>query len=230
MARSPLIVFDLDGTLVDSRRDLAESANELLAAFDAPPLAIADVGRMVGEGARVLVGRVLAARGLAEHADAALERFLAIYERRLVVETRPYPGIVDGLERLAGLASLAVLTNKPTRHTLLMLEALGLSPYFVRARGGDGPIARKPDPAGLLALIDETGTNRRSTTMVGDSGVDLETARRAGTRSCLVTYGYGEVDLTSLVAPPDCIVSDPLDLGAVLGRLAAEARPDPNPT
>ena len=117
-----VLVFDLDGTLVDSRRDIAESANELLAALDAPPLDHDEVVRMVGEGARLLVSRVLAASGVREDIDAAFARFSVIYDRRLADHTRPYPGVVAGLEQLAERFTLAVLTNKPQHHTDRLLD------------------------------------------------------------------------------------------------------------
>ena len=144
-----VLVFDLDGTLVDSRRDIAESANELLATLDAPPLDHDEVVRMVGEGARLLVSRVLAAGGVREDLDAAFARFSAIYDRRLADHTRPYPGVVAGLERLAEHFTLAVLTNKPQHHTDRLLDALDLRRYFVQAIGGDTAHGRKPDPTGL---------------------------------------------------------------------------------
>ena len=150
-------MFDLDGTLVDSRRDIAESANELLAALDAPPLDHDEVVRMVGEGARLLVSRVLAAGGVREDIDAAFARFSAIYDRRLADHTRPYPGVVDGLERLAERFTLAVLTNKPQHHTDRLLDALDLRRYFIQALGGDTAHGRKPDPTGLCALISAAG-------------------------------------------------------------------------
>ena len=186
-------MFDLDGTLVDSRRDIAESANELLAALDAPPLDHDEVVRMVGEGARLLVSRVLAAGGAREDLDAAFARFSAIYDRRLADHTRPYPGVVAGLERLADRFTLAVLTNKPQHHTDRLLEALDLRRYFVQALGGDTAHGRKPDPTGLCALISAAGAVPSAALLVGDSWVDAETARRGGTRFCFAEYGFGSV-------------------------------------
>jgi len=186
-------VFDLDGTLVDSRRDIAESANELLASLGAPPLDHDEVVRMVGEGARLLVSRVLAAGRVREDLDAAFARFSAIYDRRLADHTRPYPGVVDGLERLAEHFTLAVLTNKPQHHTDRLLDALDLRRYFVQALGGDTAHGRKPDPAGLTSLVSAAGAVPAAALLVGDSWVDAETARRGGTRFCFAEYGFGEV-------------------------------------
>jgi phosphoglycolate phosphatase len=189
------LVFDLDGTLVDSRRDLADAANELLESAGAPPLAIDAVAGMVGEGARLLVSRVLAARGVETDVDDALERFLGFYDRRLANHTRPYPGVVSTLEALAARASLAVLTNKPQQPTDRLLEALDLSRFFARAIGGDTPLGRKPSPAPLAALCREAGVDPGETLMVGDTWVDVQTARQAGTRACYAEYGFGR--------PPD---------------------------
>ncbi len=186
-------MFDLDGTLVDSRRDIAESANEMLAALDAPPLDHDEVVRMVGEGARLLVSRVLAAGGVRADIDAAFARFSAIYDRRLADHTRPYPGVVAGLERLAERFTPAVLTNKPQHHTDRLLEALDLRRYFVQALGGDTAQGRKPDPTGLTALIGAAGAVPAAGMLVGESWVDAETARRGGTRFCFAEYGFGSV-------------------------------------
>jgi phosphoglycolate phosphatase len=186
-----LIVFDLDGTLVDSRLDLAESANELLSVFRAAPIAVDEVSRMVGEGARVLVERVLAARRVERPMREALALFLEIYERRIVEHTRAYPGVEAALDAVRSQAQLAVLTNKPSRHTTLLLDALGLGRHFVAVLGGDSQFPRKPDPSALLHLAGVAGARPASTLMVGDSMVDVETARRARTRMCVVRYGYG---------------------------------------
>ena len=194
-----VLVFDLDGTLVDSRRDIAESANELLAALDAPPLDHDEVVRMVGEGARLLVSRVLAAGGVREDIDAAFARFSTIYDRRLADHTRPYPGVVDGLERLAERFTLAVLTNKPQHHTDRLLDALDLRRYFIQALGGDTAHGHKPDPTGLCALISAAGAVPSAALLVGDSWVDATTARRGGTRFCFADYGFGAVPPAGLL-------------------------------
>lgn len=191
----PLIVFDLDGTLVDSRLDLAHSANVLLEEYGALPLAVEQVTGMVGEGARVLVTRVLRAARVAEDVDvsAALGRFLEIYDRHLVDHTRLYPGAIDALRALDGRATLALLTNKPTHHTERLLEALDIRRYFSAVIGGDAVFPRKPDPAGLLHLVASSGATPGTTVMVGDSMVDVETAQRAATHICVARYGFGHV-------------------------------------
>ncbi len=187
-----LYVFDLDGTLVDSRRDLADSANELLEQCGAPPLTEEHVGRLAGDGAATLVARVFAASGLPQPADA-LARFLAIYDRRLLNHTRPYPGIPETLAALGARARLAVLTNKPLASTRRILYALDLSSAFdsQNVLGGDGPLARKPDPGGLRHLAAAADATMSSTLLIGDSSVDLHTARNAGARLCLARYGFG---------------------------------------
>jgi phosphoglycolate phosphatase len=187
-----LYVFDLDGTLVDSRRDLAEAANALLELCGGRPLAEETIGQMVGEGAAALVARVFAAAGI-DAPPGALARFLTIYDRRLLKHTRPYPGIPDVLERLAARAPLAVLTNKPLAATRLILEGLGLTRYFAADAvvGGDGPFKRKPDPAGLLNLMTRAGASPSETLLIGDTAVDWQTARQGGAAMCFARYGFG---------------------------------------
>jgi phosphoglycolate phosphatase len=211
-----VLVFDLDGTLVDSRRDIAETANEVLASMDAPPLDHDAVVQMVGEGARKLVARLLAAAGLQADLEAAYQRFSAVYERRLADHTRPYPGVVAGLERLADRYTLAVLTNKPQLHTDRLLDALDLRRYFDQVLGGDTAQGRKPDPAGLLALVGAAGAVPESALLVGDSWVDAETARRGGTRFCFADYGFGAVPEAGLLAGETRIASFD-ELAGVLG-------------
>jgi len=186
-----LIVFDLDGTLVDSKRDLADSANALIAELGGVSLSEDQIVAMVGEGAAVLVRRALQAAGLDPEIATALPRFLDLYDERLLVRTAPYDGMVDALEALAPAVSMAVLTNKPARATERILAGLGLRERFRDVIGGDTAYGRKPDPAGLLALIERAGATPETTWLVGDSRVDLETARRAGARICLVRYGFG---------------------------------------
>lgn len=187
-----LLVFDLDGTLVDSRRDLADAANALLEESGSTPLPEAAIGRMVGDGAAVLVSRVFDAAELKQPAGA-LDRFLALYDARLLHHTRPYPQMAPVLAELSARARLAVLTNKPLDATRRVLAGLDLARFFAPddVVGGDGPFARKPDPAGLLHLVARTGTTASETTMVGDSIIDWRTATRASTRVCLARYGYG---------------------------------------
>lgn len=188
-----LLVFDLDGTLVDSRRDLADATNALLVELGALPLPVDTVAAMVGEGAAVLVRRALTASGLDPASPGALDRFLAHYEQRLLVHTRPYEGTREALVELHAVCPLAVLTNKPTRATRSILDGLDLAGFFEWVVGGDTAHGRKPDPAGLRWLMEQAGADPRQTMLIGDSPVDRETATRAGARVCLVGYGFGFV-------------------------------------
>jgi phosphoglycolate phosphatase len=185
-----LIAFDLDGTLIESRHDLADSANELIAERGGTPLSIEAVTAMVGEGARVLVRRALDAAGL-EDAPGSLERFLEIYDRRLLNHTHLYDGVTDVVRRARAVARVALLTNKPIGPTEKILAGLAVRDLFDDVIGGDGPYPRKPDPASLAELMARAGSTPHRTLMVGDSAVDLETARRADARCCVVTYGFG---------------------------------------
>jgi phosphoglycolate phosphatase len=186
-----LVVFDLDGTLVDSGRDLTTGVNRMLGWCGAPPLPEAAVIGMVGDGASVLVRRALEAAGVDPGYPGAYERFLAAYDECLLECTRPYDGIPEVLAQLDAGRRLAVLTNKPTDATTRILEALELRRYFTSVIGADTPHGRKPDPAGLFHLIREAGATPAVTLLVGDSPIDLETARRAGTHVCLARYGFG---------------------------------------
>jgi phosphoglycolate phosphatase len=187
-----LIVFDLDGTLIDSRRDIAESANTLLEHCGADALPEEAIGRMVGDGAAMLIARAFAATGVERPPDA-LERFLAIYDARLLKHTRPYPQMPEVLEALGAQALLAVLTNKPLASTRSILSGLNLARYFddEAVVGGDGPFARKPDPSGLRHLAARAGVPLSSTLLVGDSVIDWRAARNASTAICLARYGFG---------------------------------------
>lgn len=194
MGPKALVVFDLDGTLVDSRQDLADSTNDVLATLGADPLPLERVVMMVGEGARVLVQRALAAAGLESREaalDDALARFHVAYRARLLATTQPYPGISQMLNDVAPLATLAMLTNKPLSPTQRLVEAFGWSSCFVHVIGGDGDVPRKPDPTGLRQLMELADAGPESTMLVGDSMVDVETARNAGVAMCVVRYGFG---------------------------------------
>lgn len=186
-----LAVFDLDGTLVDSRRDLANAANALVVARGAAPLPEEAIAAMVGEGAAVLVRRVLAATGLDPESRGALAQFLDLYDERLLEHTVPYDGTVEMLEALSARMPLAVLTNKPQAHTDRLLRGVGLARYFRDVMGGDTAWGRKPDPAGLNELAQRAGAPVPEVALVGDSPIDLQTARNAGCPCVLVTYGFG---------------------------------------
>jgi phosphoglycolate phosphatase len=187
-----LIVFDLDGTLIDSKRDLANAVNALLIESGALPLPVAQVGRMVGDGAATLVARAFHAAGVPKPPDA-LERFVEIYGRHLTDCTRPYDGIPEVLTTLRRRATLAVLTNKPLAPTRIILDRLDLARHFSPELivGGDGPFPRKPDPGSLRHLMAHTGIDNAATLLVGDSLIDWRTAHAAGTSICLARYGFG---------------------------------------
>src|SRR5262245_22047389 len=208
-----LIVFDLDGTLVDSRRDLAESANLLLEQCGAQPLTEETIGHMVGDGAATLVARVFAAVNLPAPGDA-LSRFLALYNNRLLRFTRPYEGVPELLHRLQSRAALAVLTNKPLGATRSILDGLELYGYFnERVIGGDGPFPRKPSPEGLLHLVASAGVTPAATLLVGDSIIDWRTARAAGSSSCVARYGFGFNGFpTDQLEHSDLVIDRPAEL------------------
>jgi phosphoglycolate phosphatase len=207
-----LAVFDLDGTLVDSHRDLADATNALLVDLGAEPLPVDAITRMVGDGAAVLVRRALTAAGLDPEWPDALAGFLVRYDERLLVHTRPYAGIPETLAALQPSAALAVLTNKPTRATTTILEGLGLAPYFERVIGGDTAFGRKPDPAGLRHLMEAAGVMPDATVLIGDSPVDRETARRAGSHICLARYGFGYTFSEEDLAGDEMVVDGPEEI------------------
>jgi phosphoglycolate phosphatase len=186
-----LFVFDLDGTLIDSRRDLADSANDVVVSWGGRALAVEAVTRMVGEGARVLVARAFEAAGLGAAPDTALAEFLSIYDRRLFNHTRPYDGAGDMLAWAAAHGPVAILTNKPLAPAERLAAHFGFSAHARRIVGGDGQWPRKPAPESLLALAAAEGVPPEATLMVGDSRIDFDTARHAGTRICLAKYGFG---------------------------------------
>ncbi len=217
-----LLVFDLDGTLIDSQRDLADSANQMLASYGAPPLAVEAVAGMVGNGAKVLVERALAASGLDPAEPAALGRFLEIYDRELLVHTRPYPGVVPAVEAATRLAPVAVLTNKPELPTRRLLDAFGLSPSVRWVVGGDSGYPRKPDPAGLRSLVSAAGVVPDATLLVGDSMVDVETGRRAGVRVCVARYGFGGLGTPVTLRAGELAVDHPGELADALEAFLRE--------
>ena len=184
-----LVVFDLDGTLIDSVADIAHSVNALRRELGLTPLPQAEIESGIGRGVKVLLERCLE-EASEEERSRAYERYLPIYRQRLLDHTVPYPGVRPTLETLAASGRvLAVLTNKPRRETLMILRGLELDRYFAAIHGGDSFERRKPDPMGLRHILEETSVDARETLFVGDSTVDLDTARNARVRCCLVSYG-----------------------------------------
>jgi phosphoglycolate phosphatase len=218
-----LIAFDLDGTLIDSRRDLADSANQLITELGGAPIREEDIGRMVGEGAAVLVRRALAAAGIGD-AAGALSRFLEIYDSRLLNHTRAYDGIEDAVQAARGIARVIVLTNKPARPSRRILDGLGLLGLFDEVIGGDGPLPRKPEPASLIAAMDRADATAGRTLLIGDSVIDHETAARASSRCCLATYGFGYVLFPrERLTGEEWVAARPADLPHVFDRFTAAA-------
>jgi phosphoglycolate phosphatase len=214
-----LIVFDLDGTLIDSAHDLAASASELVTSFGGRPPAVAEATMMVGEGAATLVRRVLDAGGLDPATPGALARFLHIYDRRLLDHTVAYRGIREVLPIIAQRAQLAVLTNKPLAPSERILNGLGLAWFFATVIGGDGPHGRKPDPTGLRALM---GTDPAGgAALVGDSPIDWNTAQAAGCPFVWARYGFGAARFQGLPPNTPYVIDTPADLPAIVDRLAA---------
>ena len=194
-----IVVLDLDGTLIDSARDLAESIGEMLQDYGAAPLPMAEIVRMVGEGAPILVGRALARSGLNPQPAEALARFMTIYDRRLMDHTLPYDGVAESLALALRRGPLAVLTNKPLGPSIGILEALGLRGFFSRIIGGDSDYGRKPDPAGLLAL--QALAPGDQIVMVGDSPADWKVATAAQVPFVFARYGFGASKFGT--APPE---------------------------
>lgn len=212
-----IIAFDLDGTLIDSARDLGEAASELVQGYGAPPLSVAQVVTMVGDGAPVLVRRALTRSGLDPETPGALERFLRIYDRRLMDHTTAYPGIREELARSVWRGPLAVLTNKPLGPSIGLLEALGLRGFFTRIIGGDSEYGRKPDPAGLAAL--RALTPGEALVLIGDSPADAQCAAAAGCPFVLARYGFGAVKFGDHPPATPFAIDHPRELSAVLDAI-----------
>lgn len=189
------VAFDLDGTLVDSRADLAAATNHVLASFGLPLIAPETVHRFVGEGARRLVERALGPAHAAR-VDEGVARFLAYYADHLLDATTLYPGVVAALDALARAGVvLTVLSNKPAGMSRVVLEGLGVAGRFAAVVGGDSLPTRKPDPAGLALLGRVAGAPPGRTLLVGDSTVDLATAANAGVDFCGVAWGLDPATL-----------------------------------
>lgn len=214
-----LLIFDLDGTLVDSRLDLINSVNAMLHHLGKAPLPGPVIASYVGDGAPMLVRRSLGDPDDESYVQRALEYFLLYYREHKLDNTYVYPGVKESLEMIrssrngAGI-KMCVLSNKPVRPSRAIVEALGLGSYFFQVYGGNSFHTKKPDPAGVQTLLKESGANPQQTVIVGDSDVDVLTARNAGTYSLGVNYGFAPH--TFVDAPPDVLVETPEELSQVL--------------
>ena len=202
---APLLIFDLDGTLIDSRLDLAYSVNAARAFMGMPALEHETVYRYVGNGAAMLIQRALGEMASPENNEKALNFFLGYYAEHKLDYTVLYPGVREALDRfLEQRVPMAVLTNKPVRISKAIVDELGLGAHFFEVYGGNSFEFKKPHPIGIEKLMAEAGAAAADTIMVGDSGVDVQTARNARVRSCGVTYGFQPETFTQ--HPPDILV------------------------
>jgi phosphoglycolate phosphatase len=209
-----IVAFDLSAT------DIAQSANELVTTLGGEPLDLDAISLMVGDGAGILVARVLSAAGLPPEIPGALHQFLEIYDRRLLESTVAYPGTRATLTSLAPRVRMAVLTNKPLAHSERVLAGLGLREFFTEVVGGDDWRGKKPDPAALLSII---GSGTGGALYVGDSPVDWNTARNAGCAFAWARYGFGARRFGPDRPDTPYVLEAPRDLVAVIDRLAAVA-------
>jgi phosphoglycolate phosphatase len=214
-----LLVFDLDGTLIDSRLDLIHSVNATLRHIGRPELDGDLVASYVGDGAPALVRRALGDTDDQALLARALEYFLGYYRQHKLDHTTVYAGIPEVLSGLAQPSNgvrrlMAVLSNKPVNPSRDILRALGLGDFFVHVYGGNSFPTKKPDPLGIATILQETGVPAAEALMIGDSSVDVLTGRNAGMWTCGVTYGFAPHTLEN--SPPDVLVETPLELGEVL--------------
>jgi phosphoglycolate phosphatase len=213
-----LILFDLDGTLIDSEKDLAASVNAMLRHFGRKELPLEVIDTYIGDGAPMLIRRALGDPAHANAVQEALNYFLLHYREHKLDTTRPYAGIPEALRRISGLdgqqRKLAVLTNKPVRVSRDILTGLDLSRYFFQTYGGNSFETKKPDPFGAQTLMNEVNAQPEETVMVGDSQVDVLTARNANLWSVGVTYGLSPQSLEK--TRPDVLVDSVEELAQAL--------------
>ena len=193
------LIFDLDGTLIDSEQDLINSTNAMLRELGRPQLPPQTVSSFIGHGAARLVARAMGSSASEAQISQALQIFLHIYEAHKLDHTRAYPSVPEALEKLFPIP-MAVLTNKPTAISESILQALNLAKYFRAIYGGDSFPAKKPDPQGAITILQAFGVPPSAALLVGDSDVDVTTARNAGMRAAAVNYGFGLHDRTAVPA------------------------------
>lgn len=221
-----LVIFDLDGTLIDSRQDLVESVNGMLRHFHHPELPAEVVASYVGDGAPMLVRRALGDPKDERFFKKALDYFLAYYRGHKLDHTHVFAGIPEALRRVRGDGSqrrkMAVLSNKPVHPSRAIVEALGLGELFIRVYGGNSFATKKPDPLGVETLLKETATMPEKAIIVGDSSIDILTGRNAKTWTCGVTYGFAPHTLCE--TPADVEIDTPAELGDLFASDAASSQ------
>ncbi len=210
------LVFDLDGTLIDSKLDLVNSVNATLREMKREALPQDLVASYVGSGAPVLIRRALGGNPSEEELKRALAFFLVHYEEHKLDQTRLYPGVAETLAELKSLP-MSVLTNKPVKISVKILEGLGVAQYFRSIYGGNSFETKKPDPAGAKQILSELNVVPKEAAMVGDSEVDVQTARSAGMRSVIVNFGFGIHDRAA--HPADVYVNHFEELLRVVDRI-----------
>jgi phosphoglycolate phosphatase len=215
-----VLIFDLDGTLIDSRLDLVHSVNATLDHLGRPPLPHETIESYVGNGVAMLMLRSLGGEASEAETLRAQEFFLSYYRAHMLDNTVPYPGVMEALASLRG-REMAVLTNKPVRFSEDILKGLGMAPYFSFVYGGNSFESKKPDPVGVHTLLRNLAAQPREAMMVGDSAVDVRTARNAGIWCC-VTYGLGLEGMQQ--EPPDFMVDNLADLPRHLNGWGREIR------
>ena len=212
-AKIRLVIFDLDGTLVDSRLDLANSVNAMLRHYKRKELPADVIANYVGDGAPMLVRRALGDPDDEHYVHEALDFFIRYSREHKLDHTHLYTGVLEALRVLhrsnGTRRMMAILSNKPVNPTRQISQALGLSEFFVQIYGGNSFPTKKPDPQGVEALLHETKCRNKEAIIIGDSDVDVLTARNAGIWSCGVTYGFAPHTLEN--APPDVLVDSPLE-------------------
>jgi phosphoglycolate phosphatase len=207
------LIFDLDGTLIDSKLDLIHSVNAMLREMKRQQLAAETISGYIGHGAPQLVARALGVGATEEELRSALRFFLGYYEEHKMDNTSAYPGVADTLAQLSHLP-MAVLTNKPARISVRILNSLGLEKYFRAIYGGNSFESKKPDPCGANRILQEFGIVAREALLVGDSEVDVQTARNAGMQTAAVNYGFGVHDRAT--HPADIYLDRFADLAGVV--------------
>jgi phosphoglycolate phosphatase len=199
----PVLIFDLDGTLVDSKKDLTSSVNHVRSTFHLPELTECEISTFIGDGAQMLIQRALGADAAPADVHSGLQLFLSYYRDHMLDQSALYPGVSETLARL-GNFQLAVLTNKPIRFSRTMLEGLGILHRFAAVYGGNSFERKKPDPVGIFQILTDTNGYAEKTWMIGDSAVDVLTGRNAGVRTCGVSWGYATDSFKT--TPPDFLI------------------------